>query len=409
MAKKRIYEVAKELGIENKIVVKKAQDLGFDVKSHMSSLDDKQVSKLVDSFKSANTTKPSTEKDSKNSSRKEKTKIKVSVGAIRRRDNKNDHDNRHGNNKRRNNKFKKQQNDRRAERNKPQTEAKSAARDLLNKFKKKQRAEASELNAQTEASRRKWHQEQNPQRSKVKKVENTRKPKEEKLEGAAAVKARVQASQKPVGPKIIKPSPARNKAKRPTVKKVEPIAPVVPAPQKEETKPTRKKDFTRKKREVPDYERERSEHSDKARRRRNKKNKRINQSKEVKKQPTQRKERPLPETLVYEEGMNAQDLGKLLHREPAEIVKKLFMLGVMTNQNQSLDKDTIELLAAEYGIEAQEKVHEDISDIDTLYTKEMEESKASKHQEKRPPVVTIMGHVDPVSYTHLTLPTICSV
>ena len=394
MAKKRIYEVAKELGIENKIVVKKAQDLGFDVKSHMSSLDDKQVSKLVDSFKSANTTKPSTEKDSKNSSRKEKTKIKVSVGAIRRRDNRNDHDNRHSNNKRRNNKIKKQQNDRRAERNKPQAEAKSAARDLLNKFKKKQRAEASELNAQTEASRRKWHQEQNPQRSKVKKVENTRKPKEEKLEGAAAVKARVQASQKPVGPKIIKPSPARNKAKRPTVKKVEPIAPVVPAPQKEEAKPTRKKDFTRKKREVPDYERERSEHSDKARRRRNKKNKRINQSKEIKKQPTQRKERPLPETLVYEEGMNAQDLGKLLHREPAEIVKKLFMLGVMTNQNQSLDKDTIELLAAEYGIEAQEKVHEDISDIDTLYTKEMEESKASKHQEKRPPVVTIMGHVD---------------
>ncbi|WP_180948308.1 translation initiation factor IF-2 N-terminal domain-containing protein, partial [Lactobacillus crispatus] len=318
-------------------------------------LDDKQVSKLVDSFKSANTTKPSTEKDSKNSSRKEKTKIKVSVGAIRRRDNRNDHDNRHSNNKRRNNKIKKQQNDRRAERNKPQAEAKPAARDLLNKFKKKQRAEASELNAQTEASRRKWHQEQNPQRSKVKKVENTRKPKEEKLEGAAAVKARVQASQKPVGPKIIKPSPARNKAKRPTVKKVEPIAPVVPAPQKEEAKPTRKKDFTRKKREVPDYERERSEHSDKARRRRNKKNKRINQSKEVKKQPTQRKERPLPETLVYEEGMNAQDLGKLLHREPAEIVKKLFMLGVMTNQNQSLDKDTIELLAAEYGIEAQEK------------------------------------------------------
>ena len=353
MAKKRIYEVAKELDIENKIVVKKAQDLGFDVKSHMSSLDDKQVSKLVDSLKSTNTT-PSTEKDSKNSSRKEKSKIKVSVGAIRRRDNKNEHDNRHGNNKHRNNNFKKQQNNRRENEDKKTTSAKPAARDLLNKFKKKQRAEASELNAQTEASRRKWHQEQNPQRSKVKKVENTRKPKEEKLEGAAAVKARVQASQKPVGPKIIKPSPARNKAKRPTVKKVEPIAPVVPAPQKEETKPTRKKDFTRKKREVPDYERERSEHSDKARRRRNKKNKRINQSKEVKKQPTQRKERPLPETLVYEEGMNAQDLGKLLHREPAEIVKKLFMLGVMTNQNQSLDKDTIELLVDEYGIEDEE-------------------------------------------------------
>ena len=92
--------------------------------------------------------------------------------------------------------------------------------------------------------------------------------------------------------------------------------------------------------------------------------------------------------------MNAQDLGKILHREPAEIVKKLFMLGVMTNQNQSLDKDAIELVAAEYNINAKEKVHEDISDIDTLYDKRMAASKESKHQTKRPPVVTIMGHVD---------------
>ncbi|MBS4750027.1 translation initiation factor IF-2 [Carnobacteriaceae bacterium zg-ZUI78] len=104
----------------------------------------------------------------------------------------------------------------------------------------------------------------------------------------------------------------------------------------------------------------------------------------------QRKFKELPEVLVYTDGMTVAEISKKIYREPAEIIKKLFMMGVMATLNQGLSADAIELLAADYGIEAQAKVIVDNTDLDSFFDAEIDAATLTE----RAPVVTIMGHVD---------------
>lgn len=390
MAKKRIYEIAKELGIDNKLIVQKAKELGFNVKNHMSSLEDAQVSQIKNSFQSSAPANKQ-EKASKKVAKKKSPKIKISIASIRHNEKQNM--NRRGMRARRRNGQNRRRGEGRGrfgERENRFARPRANAQSLLKEFKQKQRAEEHNLNRETQQAKREYHAEMHQSRERVK---------ESKQTNTVTKKTTAQSAKTPqtVGPKILKPSPARFKNSHPATNHTQSFARVkLNNPAKEQTrrnsnghgrnmgKPGRKG--------RNQFVNSHNSHSDREERKRRKIRKR--QHNVVKKQPTKRKEKPLPKVLVYEVGMNAQDLGKILHRAPAEIVKKLFMLGIMTNQNQSLDKDTIELLAADYGIDAKQKVHEDISDIDTLYKKQVEAAHKSKNQVKRPPVVTIMGHVD---------------
>ncbi|MEY8347347.1 translation initiation factor IF-2 [Bacillus cereus] len=97
-----------------------------------------------------------------------------------------------------------------------------------------------------------------------------------------------------------------------------------------------------------------------------------------------------PDKITFSGTLTVGDLAKKLGKEPSELIKKLFMLGIMATINQDLDKDTIELIAADYGIEVEEEVIVSETEFETF----IDEQDDEENLKERPAVVTIMGHVD---------------
>ncbi|MFB3164048.1 translation initiation factor IF-2 [Neobacillus sp. 179-J 1A1 HS] len=106
-------------------------------------------------------------------------------------------------------------------------------------------------------------------------------------------------------------------------------------------------------------------------------------------QPQVKKVKELPSKITFSESLTVGELAKKIYREPSEIIKKLFLLGVMATINQVLDKDAIELIASEYGVEVEEEIKIDTTDLEVYFTEDTPEDLV-----ERPSVVTIMGHVD---------------
>ncbi|MCA1023104.1 translation initiation factor IF-2 [Halobacillus litoralis] len=106
-------------------------------------------------------------------------------------------------------------------------------------------------------------------------------------------------------------------------------------------------------------------------------------------QAPKKPKKQLPEKITFVGSLTVGELAEKLGKDSSEIIKKLMFLGVMATKNQELEPESIELICEEFGVEVEEEVVVDETDIENMtFDDEPEDLR------ERPAVVTIMGHVD---------------
>ena len=335
MSKTRVYELAKELNVASKEIIEKAKEVGISYNSHMSTMEESEISKIKGAWNSKPAAKPAPKAS--------KQEVKPA----------------------------------------PKQEAKKAE---PKKEAPKTHAPKKEGAKTEDRSPKQGHQKQNQERNHS---QNQRRHEQNdnRNQGRQNQKQQHANGNRP----SFKQEPARTEARSNQQGQVE-------RPRNNQKQNNNNDRFESPRNNRNNDRRNQQRYNDFNndgfnKKNRNQKGKKGNRREEQKAKSVvpARKFHELPDVLVYTDGMTVAELAKKIKREPAEIIKKLFLLGVMATLNQGLSKDAIELLAADYGMDAEEKIEKDISDLDVYF-----EEAAAENAEStvRPPVVTIMGHVD---------------
>ena len=335
MSKTRVYELAKELNVASKEIIEKAKEVGISYNSHMSTMEEAEISKIKGAWNSKPAAKSAPKAEKKDAKPAPKQEVKK---AEPKKEVEKGHAPKKEFTKREDHSPKQGQHKQNQERNHSQNQRRHEQNDKRNQERPNQKP-----------------QNANGNRPSFKK-EPARTEARSNQQGQAE---RPRNNQKPNNNNDRFESPRNNR-------------------NNDRKNQQRFNDFN---------------NDGFSKKNRNQKGKKGNRRDEQKAKPAvpARKFHELPEVLVYTDGMTVAELAKKIKREPAEIIKKLFLLGVMATLNQGLSKDAIELLAADYGMDAEEKIEKDISDLDVYFEEAAAESEEST---VRPPVVTIMGHVD---------------